>query len=69
MSRIRWSTTILIMLVIVVLLVAPSAAGRVLKERLRDGGATVMKAETVKSTVDYWFQRLASGPSPRGRGH
>ena len=27
------------------------------------------ECEKMKSTVGSWFQRLASGPSPRGRGH
>lgn len=49
--------------------VVPAAAGRVLTEKLGDGRATMMRVEKMTSTVDFWFQRLASGPSPRGRGH
>ncbi|KAJ0250916.1 PAMP-induced secreted peptide 1 [Hirschfeldia incana] len=72
MRRVSWST-ILIMVVLALLViehvVVPAAAGRVLTEKLGDGRATMMRVEKITSTVDFWFQRLASGPSPRGRGH
>ncbi|KAF8094331.1 hypothetical protein N665_0365s0018 [Sinapis alba] len=72
MRRVSWST-VLIMVVVALLVVehvvVPAAAGRVLMEKLVDGRATMMSVEKMTSTVDLWFQRLASGPSPRGRGH
>ncbi|CAH8314523.1 unnamed protein product [Eruca vesicaria subsp. sativa] len=72
MRRISWST-VLIMVVVALLVVehvvVPAAAGRVLTEKLGGGRATAMRVEMMKSTVDSWFQRLASGPSPKGRGH
>lgn len=72
MRRVSWPT-ILIMVIVALLVVehvvVPAAAGRVLMEKSGDGRATVMSVEKMKSTVGSWFQRLASGPSPRGRGH
>ncbi|KAM7460932.1 hypothetical protein LguiA_029053 [Lonicera macranthoides] len=46
-------------------------ATRVLTEELAGTNHTLpleymMKA---KYTMSYWFEMLASGPSPRGRGH
>ncbi|KAF3571318.1 hypothetical protein F2Q69_00060457 [Brassica cretica] len=72
MRGVSWPT-ILIMMIVALLVVehvvVPAAAGRVLTEKLGDGSATMMRVEKMTSTVDFWFQRLASGPSPRGRGH
>ncbi|CAH2077683.1 unnamed protein product [Thlaspi arvense] len=59
----------MVALLVVEHVVIPAEAGRVLTEKFGDGRATVMSVERMKSTVDSWFQRLASGPSPRGRGH
>lgn len=66
MRRVSWSTILIVAmmvaLVVVEQVVVPAAAGRILPEE-------TVRMEKVKSTVDSWFQRLASGPSPRGRGH
>lgn len=73
MMRLSRSTVLIVVLVLALLVVehvvVPAAAGRVLTEKLGDGRVTVMRMEKMKSTVDSWFQRLASGPSARGRGH
>ena len=72
MRRVSWSTVLIVVVMVSLFLVehvvVPAAAGRVLTEKSGDGSAT-MTVEKMKSTVDSWFQRLASGPSPRGRGH
>ncbi|CAG7884591.1 hypothetical protein BRARA_K00021 [Brassica rapa] len=73
MRRVSWSTILIVVMMVSLLVVehvvVPAAAGRVLMEKSGDGRATVMSVEKMKSTVGSWFQRLASGPSPRGRGH
>ncbi|CAF2148195.1 hypothetical protein BRARA_A00874 [Brassica rapa] len=73
MRRVSWSTVLIVVMIVSLLVVEhvvlPAEAGRVLTEKLGDGSATVIRVERMKSTVDYWFQRLASGPSPSGRGH
>ncbi|ESQ54405.1 hypothetical protein EUTSA_v10026809mg [Eutrema salsugineum] len=73
MRRVSWSTILFVVMMVALLVVehvvVPAAAGRVLTENLGEGRATVMEVEKMKSTVDSWFQSLASGPSPRGRGH
>ncbi|AEE85489.1 PAMP-induced secreted peptide 1 [Arabidopsis thaliana] len=72
MRRVSWSTVLIVVVMVSLFfvehVVVPAAAGRVLTEKSGDGSAT-MTVEKMKSTVDSWFQRLASGPSPRGRGH
>ncbi|KAF8090762.1 hypothetical protein N665_0468s0039 [Sinapis alba] len=69
MRRVSWSTILIVVMMVSLFVVEHVAAGRVLMEKTGDGRATVMSVEQMKSTVDSWFQRLASGPSPRGRGH
>ncbi|KAL1203183.1 PAMP-induced secreted peptide 1 [Cardamine amara subsp. amara] len=72
MRRVSWSTVLVVVMMVVLLVVehvvVPAAAGRVLTEKPGETKAT-LTVENMKSTVDSWFQRLASGPSPRGRGH
>ncbi|KAL0739109.1 hypothetical protein Bca4012_015319 [Brassica carinata] len=72
MRRVSWSTILIVVMMVSLLVlehvVVPAAAGRVLMEKSGDG-REMMSVEKMKSTVDSWFQRLASGPSPRGRGH
>lgn len=66
MKRVSWSTILIVTMIVALLVieqvVVPAAAGRILPEE-------TVRMEKVKSTVDSWFQRLASGPSARGRGH
>ncbi|CAN8326277.1 unnamed protein product [Cochlearia groenlandica] len=69
MSRVSWSIVFILVVMVSLLLVVPAAAGRALTEKPGNGIATVMSVDKLKWTVDSWFQRLASGPSPRGRGH
>ncbi|XP_010447977.1 PREDICTED: uncharacterized protein LOC104730500 [Camelina sativa] len=72
MRRVSWSTVLIVVLMVALFVVehvvVPAAAGRVLTDK-SDNGSARMTVEQMKSTVDSWFQRLASGPSPRGRGH
>ncbi|KAJ0263129.1 PAMP-induced secreted peptide 1 [Hirschfeldia incana] len=73
MRKVGWSTILIVVMIVSLLVVehvvVPAAAGRVLMEKPGDEGAAVTSVEKMKSTVESWFQRLASGPSPRGRGH
>ncbi|XP_023635455.1 uncharacterized protein LOC111829722 [Capsella rubella] len=64
MRRVSWSTVLIVVVMVAFFVVEQASAGRVLTERSENG-----TVEKMKSTVDSWFQRLASGPSPRGRGH
>ncbi|KAJ0034977.1 hypothetical protein Pint_26019 [Pistacia integerrima] len=68
-------TTLLIVLVISVAVLSHVGveASRVLHEDF--GGANHLENystsayEKAKTTMSLWLERLASGPSPRGRGH
>ncbi|CAN8230165.1 unnamed protein product [Cochlearia groenlandica] len=70
MRRVSWSTVFTVVVMVALSVLVPATTpGRVLREKSGPGETRTLSVEMMKSKIDSWFQRLASGPSPRGRGH
>ncbi|PKI63791.1 hypothetical protein CRG98_015775 [Punica granatum] len=71
MACFRRINVLLIVLVIFVVVLSSGGveAARALPEEFARANHLSSAYERAKYTMSFWFERLASGPSPRGPGH